>query len=134
MMPLTASGTIHVASEKTRARVLIVDDEPLVQWALASALRVAGFDPITASGAAEALAIARGLPAPAVVLIDVELYGTDARLLVEHVMSAAPGCRILALTTAGPETAARPRWSGITVVRKPFDLDDVVRLVEREAA
>ena len=134
MMPLPRCEKVHVARAEFRTRVLIVDDEPLVRWSLSAGLRVAGFDPVTASCGTEALALACGRPAPAVVLIDAELYDTDSLVLIDQVRAAAPGCRILALTTAGSETAVRPRWSGITFVRKPFDLADVVRLVEKEVA
>lgn len=134
MMPSSTCGIVHIATAKSRGRVLIVDDEPLVRWSLASALRTAGFDPVTTSCGAEALVLAYGRPAPAMVLIDAQLYDTDALVLIGQVMAAAPGCHILALTTAGPEAAVRPRWSGITFVRKPFDLAEVVRLVESEVA
>ncbi len=131
MMPSPASGKVHVAAGKIRARVLVVDDEPLVRWSLASALRVAGFDPVTASCGAEAVALACARPAPAVVLIDLELYDTDALVLVDRIREVAPTCRVLALTTSGSEVAARPAWPAVTLIRKPFDLAEVVRLVER---
>ena len=134
MMPSSTCGIIHLAPAKSRGRVLIVDDEPLVRWSLAAALLAAGFDPVTTSSGAEARVFAYGRPAPAVVLIDAQLYDTDALVLIDQVMAGAPGCRILALTTAGPDAAVRPPWSGITLVRKPFDLADVVRLVESSVA
>jgi DNA-binding NtrC family response regulator len=132
MMPLPAGGIVRSASGKVRARVLIVDDEPLVRWSLATALGVAGFEPVTASCGAEALALARTPPAPAVVLIDLGLYDTDAFVLVDRIRAVAPACRMLALTTSGSEVAADPAWPAVTLIRKPFDLGDVVRLVERE--
>jgi DNA-binding NtrC family response regulator len=134
MMPSPATGIVHVAGGKTRARVLIVDDEPLVRWSLASALLVAGFDPVTASCGAEAAALACARPAPEVILVDLELYDTDARVLVDQIRAVAPACRVLALTTSGAEVAVRPPWLAVTFIRKPFDLADVVRLVEREVA
>ena len=133
-MPLTRCEKVPVARAEFRTRVLIVDDEPLVRWSLAAGLRVAGFDAVTAACGAEAVALAYGRPAPAVVLIDAQLYDTDAIVLIDRLIAAAPGCRILALTTAGPDAAVRPCWAGITLVRKPFDLADVVRLVERAVA
>ena len=134
MMPSSTCGIVHIAPAKSRGRVLIVDDEPLVRWSLASALRAAGFDPTSASCGAEAVAFARTPPGPAVVLIDLELYDTDARVLVDQIRAAAPACRVLALTTSGPEVAVLPPWLAVTLIRKPFDLADVVRLIEREIA
>jgi len=134
MMPLPASGILHAGAGKSRARVLIVDDEPLVRWSLEAALRAAGFDPVTASGGAEAVALAGTGPRPAVALIDLELYGTDVLALAGRIRALAPGCRVLGLTTSGPDLARHTAWPAVTFIRKPYDLADVVRLVEREVA
>ena len=132
MMPSSTCGIVHIGSAKSRGRVLIVDDEPLVRWSLASALRTAGFDPVAASCGPEAVALARLRPAPAAVLVDLDLYDTDALVLVEHIHAVAPACAILGLTTAGHEAAVRASWEAVPLIRKPFDLAAVVRLVERE--
>jgi CheY-like chemotaxis protein len=134
MMPPFPCEILQAPREIVRVRVLIVDDEPLVRWALASALRARGFDTATASCAAEALAEACTGRPPAIVLIDLELYGTDSRALAEQIRATAPGCRIVALSTSGLEAPAAAPWSGVTLIRKPFDLPDVIRLVERELA
>ena len=134
MMPSSTCGIVHDAPAKSRGRVLIVDDEPLVRWSLAAALRAAGFDPVTASGGPEATALACSRPAPAVALVDMELYDTDCLVLIEQIRAHAPACRILALTTSGPERPSRPSWAAMRLIRKPFDLTDVVGLVEREIA
>ena len=134
MMPFFTCGKVHIAPAKFRGRVLIVDDEPLVRWSLASALRAAGFNPVTASCGAEAVALACTQPAPEVLLIDLELYDTEALVLVDQIRAVAPACRILALTTLGPGVATRPPWSAGRLIRKPFDLADVVRRVEMEVA
>ena len=134
MMPSTTCGIVHMAPAKSRGRVLIVDDEPLVRWSLAAALRAAGFDPVTASCGAEAVAAACGRPAPAAALVDLELYDTDCFVLIERIHAHAPGCRILALTTSGPERPSGPSWAAMSLIRKPFDLADVVRLVESAVA
>jgi len=116
--------------------VLIVDDEALVRWALAAALRAAGFAAVTASCGADALLLAEHRPAPDAVLIDLELYNTDCIVFVEQIQAAAPGCRVLVLTTSGPEVIPRAAaaWAGFPLIRKPFDLTEVVRLVESAIA
>jgi DNA-binding NtrC family response regulator len=136
MMPLPTREIVRIDCAETRGRVLIVDDEPLVRWALATAVRTAGFEAVTASCGADALLLAESRPAPAAILIDLELYNTDCIALVEQIRAAAPGCRILVLTTSGPDGAPRAAsfWAGVPLIRKPFDLADVVRLVEREVA
>jgi two-component system KDP operon response regulator KdpE len=134
MMQSSRCEIVPVARVNSRGRVLIVDDEPLIRWSLAAALRAAGFDPVAASSGAEAMTLAAVRPAPAAVLIDLELYDTDCRLLVEQITAFAPGCRVLALTTSGPDVARQSPWFTVPFIRKPFDLGDVVRLIEREIA
>ena len=75
MMPSCPCGRIRVACAEFRARVLIVDDEPLVRWSLSSGLQTVGFDVVTASSGAEALTRARESPAPDIVILDLHLYG-----------------------------------------------------------
>jgi DNA-binding NtrC family response regulator len=134
MMSPATREIVRIDCAETRGRVLIVDDEALVRWALATALRAAGFAAITATCGADAILLAEARPAPDAVLIDLELYNTDCVVLVEHIRAMAPGCRVLVMTTAGPEAAPRAAssWAGIPLIRKPFDLADVVRLIERE--
>jgi len=43
-MPSSSGGIVRIDYGETRGRVLIVDDEPLVRWALVTGLRAAGFD------------------------------------------------------------------------------------------
>lgn len=133
MIRSSPCGKIHTAAAQFRPRVLIVDDEPLVRWSLSSGLCVEGFDAVTASSGAEALTLAGRQPKPDVVLLDVRLYGADPRALLEELRLIAPRCRVLVLTTAGQELPL-PRWDGVTVVGKPFDLAEVVRLVRAAAA
>ena len=136
MIATSTSGIVRIDCAETRGRVLIVDDEALVRWALAAALRAAGFTAVTASCGTDAVLLASDRPAPDAVLIDLELYNTDCIALVEQIRAAAPRCRVLVLTTAGPEAAPRAdsSWAGVPLIRKPFDLAEVVRLVESAVA
>lgn len=132
MMSSPTREIVRIDCAETRGRVLIVDDEALVRWALATALRTAGFAVVTASCGADAVIMAEHRPAPDAVLIDLELYNTDCIVLVEQIRAAAPNCRVLVLTTSGPELAPRgsSSWAGVPLIRKPFDLAEVVGLVE----
>ena len=133
MMPSSRCGIVHATCAESRARVLIVDDEPLVRWSLAAGLRLAGFDALTASARAEALAFARLVPRPDVVLLDSRMYNTNAAALLEDLRQAAPGCQFMMLTTSGHEAPAAD--GGLfAVIRKPFDLAEVVRLVTAAVA
>lgn len=133
MMPSSPGGKVHTRCAKFPARVLIIDDEPLVCWSLAAGLRLAGFEAVTAASGAEALTLARQRVHPDVALLDSRLYNSDLASLLRELRLAAPACRVLMMTTAGPEMSSLS-WDSIGVVRKPFDLTDVVRLVNAAMA
>ncbi|MEO6236779.1 MAG: response regulator [Vicinamibacterales bacterium] len=134
MTPLASREKTLIVRANSRGRVLIVDDEPLIRWSLAAALRVAGFEVATAMGRGEALSLASATAAPDAVLIDLEMYNTNCLDLVDEFLAIAPACRVVALTTCGPEVTVRSRWSAIPHIRKPFDLAEVVAVIERELA
>lgn len=115
-----------VGSEGIRTRVLVIDGEPLIRWALSVGLTAAGYDVVAAADAAEARAAAGAWPHPDVVLLD--LHQTDCFRLLGDLKSLAPDCRILALGTCCDQEQNR-RWQGLDVIAKPFDLADVVARV-----
>lgn len=127
MMPPLTCAKVPTIPDKFPGRVLIVDDEPLVRWALATGLRDAGFHAETVSTGAEALARAEAIPHPDAVLLDARLHDCDTELLLQQLHLAAPGCRFLVMTTERHGTAA-PGYDAL-MIRKPFDLSDVVRRV-----
>jgi DNA-binding NtrC family response regulator len=133
MMPSSRCGKVPTPRAKLRARVLIIDDELLVRWSLSTGLRLAGFDTVTASSSAEALTLAHLAPQPDIVLLDSRLYDSDPAVLLEDLRLAAPQCRFVVLTTSGHEMPVPP-WDGITIITKPFDLVEVVRVVAAKVA
>ena len=129
MMPTYSGGEFPAAAAKFSPRILIVDNEPLVRWALTTGLRLAGFDAESTGEAAEARTLAQQTPRPDVVLLDARLWNADPRQLLDEIREMSPRCRFLMLAVAGQEFAGTP-WDGVAVIRKPFDLHEVVRLVE----
>jgi DNA-binding NtrC family response regulator len=132
MMPPSTSEEIRRTSDKFPGRVLVVDDEALVRWSLATGLREAGFETETVSSGAEAVALAQMIPHPDAVVLDSRLHECDTTLLLRQLRIAAPQCRFLVMTTERHETAP-PEFDAV-VIRKPFDLGDVVRMVDRAVA
>lgn len=133
MMITDSSGNIPARTGKFSARVLVVDGEPLVRWSLATGLRLAGFDAVEASGAAEARALAAQPPALDLVMLDVNLRDGSPGHLLEEIRHMLPACQFLVLAVAG-QTVDGPPWDGVRVLRKPYDLDDVTRVVSGLAA
>lgn len=133
MMTTCTCGEFPTAGAKYSPRVLVIDNESLVRWSLTAGLRLAGFDADSAADAAEARSLARRTPPPDVVLLDARLWDADPRQLLEEIRRMSPHCRFLILAVSGQEVAL-PRWDGVTVIRKPFDLHHVERLVRAALA
>ena len=127
MMPPAACAKRPIASGESPGRVLVVDEEALVCWSLAAGLREAGFLTDTAATGAEALVLARVRPYPDAVLLDIRSLERDSCHLLRELRAIAPACRFLVMTTEGH--AVPPEAHGASVVRKPFDLNDVVAQV-----
>ena len=129
MMSTSIAGKFPITRAEIPPRVLVIDDEPLVRWSLTAGLQLAGFDAIAIGDASDARRVAAQLPGPRVDLLDVRLWGTDPRALLEDIRRVSPQCRFLILAVAGQDVTLPP-WDGIQVIRKPFDLHDVIWLVE----
>ena len=128
MMTQLAGGEYPHIPAKIRDRVLVVDGEPLVRWALTASLTAAGYDVLSAATGEDACDLAARTPHPAVVLLDVPPHDIDQATFVDQLRRIAPHCRLLVLTTER-RGGTSPQWLGARVIEKPFDLTDVVRLV-----
>ncbi len=123
------------------ATVLIVDDEPLIRWAVREILEEAGYSVVEAGSAAEAMVrIGEGGGHPvAVALLDLRLPDSDDLSLLRRVRGEAPACRVIVMTAHGtPEVLRDAIMQGaFGTISKPFDLSNIVGLVqaaERAAA
>lgn len=115
------------------ARVLIVDDTDIVRKALEKAVRRMGHSAESTSDAVEALAMALKDP-PDLALVDYRMPGMDGAELFEELRAAlGDRCpRVLFVSATPPDEVARKveRWGRPAgYVKKPFHLDDLVRMV-----
>jgi DNA-binding NtrC family response regulator len=113
--------------------ILVVDDEPLIRWAVREGLESAGYAVVEAATAREAIqSLTDGAAATAVALLDLKLPDSDDLSLLRRVRSAAPGCRVIMMTAHGtPEMLAEAlREGAVATVAKPFDLARLVGLVQ----
>jgi DNA-binding NtrC family response regulator len=117
--------------------VLVVDDEALIRWSVAETLEAAGFHVMEAGTAREALAHF-GSPegGSCVVLLDLRLPDSDDLGLLRQIRELAPRCRIILMTAHGtPEILDEALSAGAYgVLGKPFDMSQVVGLVQQAAA
>ncbi len=117
--------------------ILVVDDEPLIRWAVREGLESAGYAVVEAGTAREAIqSLTDGAAAAAVALLDLKLPDSDDLSLLRRVRSAAPGCRVIMMTAHGtPEMLADAlREGAVATVAKPFDLARLVGLVQTVAS
>lgn len=115
------------------SRVLVVDDEPLIRWAVRETLEDAGYGVVEAGSAREAmtaLAAADGRPV-AVALLDLRLPDCDDLSLLRRVRGLAPGCQVILMTAHGtPEVLRDAMTAGAySTISKPFDLSNIVGMV-----
>ncbi|MBI1946259.1 MAG: response regulator transcription factor [Deltaproteobacteria bacterium] len=112
------------------ARILVVEDEPLVRDLVALNLRHAGYEVSTAATWPEGLAAITRSPFE-LALVDVMLPGGDGMELVAKARAAGVSCPVLMLTARG-ETAAKVRGldSGADdYMTKPFDVPELLARV-----
>ena len=114
--------------------ILVVDDEPLIRWAVREILEDSGYDVIEAGSAADAMTrIAEANAHPvAVALLDLRLPDSDDLSLLRHVRDEAPACQVIIMTAHGtPEILRDAMHAGaFGTISKPFDLSSIVGLVQ----
>ena len=114
------------------ARILVVDDEKLLRWAVRDRLAEEGFRVEEAGTGAEALpALRRGDLDLA--LLDLQLPDTDGIALLREARAADPGLLCVLMTAfASVDSAVQAMKLGAyDYLGKPVDMDDLVLTVER---
>jgi len=112
------------------ARILCVDDEPAVRFALGEVL--AAHDVVLVAGGEQALAQIASDDEPFdAVITDLSMPGMDGQLLLLAIRAAYPGLPVLMITAHGSERAAvaamkQGAWDYLT---KPFDIDELCATV-----
>jgi CheY-like chemotaxis protein len=128
-----AAWDIPLTAGKSPARVLIVDDEPLIRWSLAELLTECGCQVAEAGDAQTALGLlVDGFVNPDVVVLDLRLPDTDDLSLVEALRRSIPRARLILMTAFGsPEVVQQALDLGVfRVVSKPFEMHEMVGLVQ----
>ncbi len=113
--------------EAPEARVLVVDDEPMIVELLAVSLRYQGFEVATASDGAEGLDKARAFR-PEALIVDVMMPGMDGFGLLRRLRADGIDAPVLFLTA---RDEVEDKITGLTLgaddyVTKPFSLEEVV--------
>jgi DNA-binding NtrC family response regulator len=117
-------------------RVLIVDDEPLIRWALAETLEQAGHEVQEAGDALGTHAALRNGAAPDVVLLDFRLPDSDDLNLLRSIRQLAPGSAVIMMTafSAAGMVAEAEHLGAFCVLTKPVDMSALPSLIDRAVA
>ncbi|MFN8061286.1 MAG: response regulator [Vicinamibacterales bacterium] len=112
--------------------MLIVDEEPLIQWCLRERLAQDGLAVLVADSGRSALDL---LDEGAVdlVLLDLKLPDVSGLVVLEHITRRWPRTPVIMMTGYwASDEADRARALGVLqIVPKPFDLEVVARAVRR---
>jgi DNA-binding NtrC family response regulator len=123
----------QVAAKKpAAARVLVVDDEPLIRWSLAETLVDRGYEVVETEDARSTRSMV-GDPAQAfdVVLLDYRLPDSDDLSLLASLRTLSPRAQIILMTAFGTPEVLRGALDlgAYRVIGKPFEMADVADLV-----
>jgi len=112
-------------------RVLIVEDETLIRWAVAETLTEAGHTVLEAKDAATALHLLDTSEPIDVVLLDFRLPDSDDLSLVEWIRRRTSSSAIVMMTAFGtPQMTADAKRLGVyEIIAKPFDVGAIEELL-----
>jgi CheY-like chemotaxis protein len=119
------------------APILVVDDDPVILSLVAGTLEDEGYKTVTAPHGAAALELlARrreaGEPPPASILLDMRMPIMDGWAFAEaYRRTSGPHAPIVVVTAAHDAADRAAEIDADAVLAKPFDLDELVAVVER---
>ena len=110
--------------------VLVVDDEDLIRWSLKERLGRQGYTVLEAATGEAAMEQAA---AADLVLLDLRLPDMDGLAVLRRLQETVPGTPVILMTAFSTiENAVEAmRQGAYHYLRKPFDLDDVVAIVDQ---
>lgn len=127
----SAARNLSTTVEKSPRRVLVVDDEPLIRWAVAESLTELGMHVHQAGDARSALRAVTTARLPFdVVVLDLRLPDMHDLSLLATLRQLLPGARLVLMTAFGtPDVVTQAAMLGALVITKPFELHDMALAV-----
>jgi signal transduction histidine kinase/ActR/RegA family two-component response regulator len=130
--PRQSAPAGDAASLRGKERILVVDDEPLVRMVIRAVLAYRGYCITEASHAEEALGKYVQTPGQYdLVLMDLYMPGMNGRDALLQLRRHDPSAKAILLSASLPDTENVSELEGITCLQKPFENQDLVRLVRQ---
>ncbi|MWN31457.1 MULTISPECIES: nitrogen regulation protein NR(I) [unclassified Gilliamella] len=114
--------------------VWIVDDDSSIRWVLEKALTHANFNCVCFSTGQEVMeALDTYVEKPVVLISDIKMPGLDGLTLLHYVKEKLPHLPVIIMTAHSDLDAAVNAYQkgAYDYIPKPFDVDEVIQLVER---
>src|SRR5512145_179986 len=123
-----------MASEEPN-KILVVDDSPQISKALSDLLSASGYSVRTAPSAERALQILESATFD-LIITDLKMTGMTGIDLAKQVLQKTPGLPVVILTGFGDmDSVVNALRLGVAdYLKKPFSIDEVTSVVEREIA
>lgn len=116
--------------ERKPRPILLVDDDAAILAAEREVLMEHGFRVILAHDGAEALRAIDAEP-PAMIVLDVQMPGIDGPTFARELRTRLRRVPLVILTAVADPKREADRCNAEAYLRKPFDADELVRLVRR---
>lgn len=116
--------------------VLVVDDEPLIRWAISRTLGSAGYHVVEASDGTSAIEALSQYPAPDLVLLDYRLPDSQGLSLLEWIRHVSPRSAVVMMSAdLTPDIVEKATALGAyRVMQKPFDMSDIAPVLQNAHA
>lgn len=116
-------------------KVLIADDDKIIDTALSAAFRKRGWQVVVAFDTMQALMFAKQQPPPDIILLDLKMPGGSGQLALERLKASTITSGIPVVVVSGTEDPDAPRQvkelGAIGFVKKPVDPLALAESVER---
>ncbi|MCO6552513.1 MAG: nitrogen regulation protein NR(I) [Gilliamella sp.] len=117
-----------------KMNVWIVDDDSSIRWVLEKALTNAHFNCVSFESGQQVIdALDTYVQKPAVLISDIKMPGLDGLTLLHHIKEQMPNLPVIIMTAHSDLDAAVNAYQkgAYDYIPKPFDVDEVIQLVER---
>jgi CheY-like chemotaxis protein len=110
--------------------ILVVEDDPSVRDVVTEALELAGYRVRAVGDGRQALEIV-GQERPLVVLLDLMMPGLDGWQAQERLAELAPDVPLIVMSALARAQARADRYRAAGYLPKPFNIDELLDVVER---